>query len=101
MISNGRQYNIGDIYGEALRSVQRKRRGGSMPSRNVRRATMRTSNSHQTRTNDEMIQFPSHEELELQIAKARQARSAFLRQCVAGSFAALDRRFHQGSAATS
>ncbi len=62
---------------------------------------METSNSHPTRTNGEMIQFPSHEKLELQIAQARQARSAFLRQCVAGSLAALDRRFHQGSAATS
>lgn len=61
---------------------------------------MQISNSHQSRINDDTIQFPSHEEVELQIAKARHARSAFLRQLVASSFAALDRRFHPTSPAT-
>lgn len=61
---------------------------------------MQTSNIQKRRSNEDMVQFPSYEEVDLQVAKARQARSAFLHQLVVGTLAAFDRRFHQTSTAT-
>ena len=79
---------------------QRKRRGVSMPPRNAWRAKMRTSYDPTNRSTDEMLQFPSQQEIDFQISKAKRAQTDHLHHLVVSAFAALDKRFHRMRPAT-
>ena len=61
---------------------------------------MRTSNSYTNRSSNDAMQFPTREEIDLQVSKAKRARSAYLQHLVVNAFAALDRRSHHTSPAT-
>lgn len=54
---------------------------------------MRNSESHHG-TPGANIALPSQQEIDLQIARAKQAQTAGLRRLMAGPFAAGDKRFH-------
>ena len=62
---------------------------------------MRTSNGYNNNSHDYAQQFPTQQEIDLQISKAKRARSAYIQQLMSSAFTATETRLHQASPATS